>query len=178
MTDDAGLHSPGTRATSSDVRIRTELDPGDIGNLIRLHGEVYAAEQGWDWTFEAFAAQTFGRLADRWDPSVDRIWIAERHGELAGCIAILAVEDDIAQLRWYLVRPDARGAGLGRQLMDEALSFCRSAGYSHVFLWTTASLPTAARLYRSYGFTLTHQETVERWGAVLTEERYDLDITP
>jgi N-acetylglutamate synthase-like GNAT family acetyltransferase len=162
----------------TDIRIRSEFRPGDIGSLIRLHGELYAAERGWDWTFEAFAAQTFGRLADRWDPALDRIWIAERHGEIVGCIAILAVENDIAQLRWFLVHPEARGSGLGRRLIDEALSFCRGAGYSHVFLWTTASLAAAARLYRSFGFMLTHQETVQRWGSVLTEERYDLDLTP
>lgn len=178
VNDDGPRIVTDSRAIPDTVRTRTELRAGDIGNLIRLHGEVYAAEQGWDWTFEAFAAQTFGRLADRWDPSRDRIWIAERQGELVGCIAILAVEADIAQLRWFLVHPDARGSGLGRRLIDEALSFCRSAGYSHVFLWTTASLPAAARLYRSCGFVLTHQETVQRWGTVLTEERYDLDITP
>lgn len=165
-------------SASGDIQVRTDLHPGDIGRLIRLHGEVYAAEQGWDWTFEAFVAQTFGRLADRWDPSVDRLWIAERDGEVIGCIAILWVEADIAQLRWFVVHPDSRGSGLGRRLTEDALAFCRGAGYRHVFLWTTASLSAAARLYRSFGFTLTHQETVERWGGVVTEERFDLDITP
>lgn len=156
--------------------VRHDLRPGDIGSVIRLHGEVYAAEQGWDWRFEAFAAQTFGRLAEQWDPVRDRVWIAERAGEIVGCIAILFVDDGVAQLRWFLVHPSVRDEGLGRHLMDEALSFCRTAGYSHVFLWTTASLVAAAHLYRSQGFMLTHQETKELWGAVVTEERYDLDI--
>lgn len=164
--------------TMRQVRVRTELRTGDIGALIRLHGELYAREYGWDWTFEAFAAQTFGRLAEHWNRARDRIWIAERAGEIVGCIAILEVDDDVAQLRWFLVHPHARGAGLGRRLMSDALSFCRAAGYARVFLWTVASLTAAAHLYRSLGFTLTHQQTVEKWGAVLTEERYDLDLVP
>ncbi|HEX2166893.1 MAG TPA: GNAT family N-acetyltransferase [Longimicrobiales bacterium] len=161
-----------------EIRIRNDLRMGDVGAVIRLHGEVYAREQGWDWRFEAFAAGTFGRISERWEPSRDRIWIAERAGEVVGCIAILAVDEGVAQLRWFLVVPSARGRGLGRLLIDEALSFCRSAGHSRVFLWTTASLAAAAHLYRSRGFVLTHQETLERWGAVVTEERYDLDLSP
>lgn len=163
---------------ADEIHIRSELRTGDIGSLIRLHGELYAREQGWDWRFEAFAARTFGRLAERWDPSRERIWIAEHSGEIVGCVAILAVDDGVAQLRWFLVAPSVRGQGLGRRLVDDALTFCRSAGYSHIFLWTTASLAAAAHLYRSRGFTLTHQQTVEQWGGVVTEERYDLDLAP
>lgn len=162
---------------TSDIHLRNDIRSGDIGSLIRMHGELYAREYGWDWSFEAFAAETFGRLAHTWDPARERIWIAEREGGIVGCIAILSVDDDIAQLRWFLVDPAVRGTGLGRRLIDEALSFCRAAGYAHVFLWTMAGLAAAAHLYRSYGFEITHQETVERWSAVLTEERYDLDLT-
>lgn len=163
-------------SAARQLSIRNDLRAGDIGSLIRLHGEIYAAEQGWDWTFEAFAAQTFGRLADHWDPARERIWIAERGDDIVGSIAILSVDDALAQLRWFLVHPSARGEGLGGRLIDTALSFCRCAGHAHVFLWTTASLAAAAHLYRSRGFMLTHQETKERWGAIVTEERYDLDI--
>lgn len=161
---------------STDIRLRTDIRTGDIGELIRLHGEVYAREYGWDWTFEAFAAGTFGRMADRWDVARDRLWIAEQDGRVVGCIAILSVDDVTAQLRWFVVHPAARGAGLGRRLIEEAISFTRGAGYRRVFLWTMATLTTAAHLYRAHGFELTHQETVERWGAVLTEERYDLQL--
>lgn len=161
---------------TTDIVIRNDFRSGDIGRLIELHGELYAREFGWDWTFEAFAAETFGRLAHQWDPARERIWIAEHSGRPVGCIAILGIDDDVAQLRWFLVHPEARGSGLGRRLIDDALSFCRSAGYTHVFLWTMASLAAAAHLYRSYGFEITHQASVERWGAVLTEERYDLDL--
>lgn len=161
---------------TSEIVVRNDLRSGDIGRLIELHGELYAGEFGWDWTFEAYAAETFGRLAHQWNPARERIWIAEQSGRIVGCIGILGIDHDVAQLRWFLVRPEMRGSGLGRRLIEDALTFCRSVGYTHVFLWTMASLAAAAHLYRWYGFEVTHQETVERWGAVLTEERYDLDL--
>ena len=53
----------------------------------------------------------FGRLAR---PGLDRLWVAERAcpeergGQLVGSIAIVGREDASAQLRWFLVHPEAR----------------------------------------------------------------------
>lgn len=81
---------------------------------------------------------------------------------------------EVAQLRWFLVHPAARGQGLGRRLIAEALAFCRAAGYHRVILWTVRGLEAAAHLYRAAGFTRVEAETHERWGEVVTEERYEL----
>jgi hypothetical protein len=44
-----------------DITIRCTLRPGDIGYVTYLHGSLYAAEYGWDHTFEAYVA---GPLAE------------------------------------------------------------------------------------------------------------------
>ncbi|HKP75132.1 MAG TPA: GNAT family N-acetyltransferase [Longimicrobiaceae bacterium] len=158
------------------VRIHTDLRPGDLGAIVRLHGVVYAAEYGWDHTFEAMVAQGLAAHALSGDVERSRLWIAERDGEVAGCIAIVGQEDGTAQLRWFVVDPDHRGAGIGRRLLDEALAFCRERGFRSVFLWTVRGLNAAAHLYRTAGFAVTQEETHVRWGATVTEQRYDLKL--
>jgi len=44
----------------SAVEIRHNFLPGDIGRICYLHGTLYAAEQGWDYTFEADVARPKG----------------------------------------------------------------------------------------------------------------------
>ena len=164
--------------STHDITIRHDLRPGDMGRVIAQHGELYAQEYGFDHGFEAYVAETvaeFGKLAR---PGLDRLWVAERAERLLGSIAIIGREDGLAQLRWFLVRPDARGAGLGRRLVAEALAFCRSAGYRSVCLWTVNGLDAAARLYLEAGFRKTEAKpAVALWGVTLSEERYDLTLS-
>ena len=161
----------------SGVTVRHDLRPGDMGQVIALHGVVYAEEYGFDHGFEAYVAETmaeFGKLAR---PDRDRLWVAERAGKLVGSVAILGREDGAAQLRWFLVHPDARGTGLGRRLIAETLGFCRAAGYRAVYLWTVSGLVAAARLYVAAGFRKTETKPSARlWGVDLAEERYDLEL--
>ena len=52
--------------TDQHVMLRHDLRPGDLGRVIEQHGVLYAAEFGFDHTFEAYAAETlgdFGRTA-------------------------------------------------------------------------------------------------------------------
>ena len=159
------------------VTIRHDVRPGDLGRVIELHGALYAAEHGFDHTFEAYVAETVGEFGRTLEPGLDRLWLAERDGSLVGSIAIARREGGQAQLRWFLLHPDARGLGLGRRLLDDALAFSRAAGHRSIFLWTVDPLATAARLYASVGFRRT--ETRPRaplWGSNLAEERYDLTL--
>ena len=155
------------------ITIRHTLRPGDIGYVTYLHGTLYAAEYGWDHTFEGYVA---GPLAEFGKSHNDRerIWIVEKDGKVAGSIAIVEASTDEAQLRWLLLHPTLRGQGIGRFLMDEAISFCKENHYSRVFLWTESALTAAASLYASSDFQLTEENTHELWGTIVTEQRYEL----
>lgn len=162
-------------SAGASVVVRSTLRPGDLGAIIHLHGTLYAAEYGWDHTFEALVAEGLARFVLA-EEDVGRLWVAERDGAVAGCIAIARQPDGSAQLRWFLVAPACRGAGIGRMLLDQALAFCRERGFRSVFLWTVRGLEAAAHLYRSAGFRVTREDTRERWGATVTEQRYDLSL--
>jgi GNAT superfamily N-acetyltransferase len=157
------------------LTIRTNLKPGDLGSIVSLHGTLYAREYGFDPTFEAYVA---GPLAEfvRAASGRERLWMAERDGAIVGCVAIVAASATVAQLRWFLVDPAARGQGLGKQLLHEAVQFCQEAGYETVILWTVAALKAAAHLYRLAGFRKVEAKSGNRWGVDVVEEKYELRL--
>jgi N-acetylglutamate synthase-like GNAT family acetyltransferase len=156
--------------------LRTELRPGDIGEIVRLHGMLYAQEYGWDHTFEAYVAESLARFALNYDPQRERFWVAEKDGRISGSIGIVDAGGGAAQLRWFLVVPSARGHGLGQRLIVEALAFTRQAQYRTIYLWTVRGLDAAAYLYKTQGFTLTEEHDSTQWGTTVREQRYDLPL--
>jgi N-acetylglutamate synthase-like GNAT family acetyltransferase len=159
------------------ITLRTDLKPGDIGAIVRLHGVTYAREHGFDHTFEAYVAGPLAEFA-RSASDRDRIWIAEQGDRLVGCVAIVAHSPQVAQLRWFLVEPSCRGAGLGTRLLNEAVAFCRASGYQSIILWTVSALVAAARLYHAVGFRKVEEEPGKQWGVDVIEERYELCLPP
>lgn len=153
--------------------IRHELRPGDLGMVIHLHGVLYAREYGLDTTFEPYVAKP---LADFAMSGAGRLWIAEEDGRVIGSIAVVDAEEGVGQLRWFLLTPEARGTGLGRRMLETALTYCRDRGMRSVFLWSFAQLDDALRLYERAGFRITERNTSHLWGAERTEVRMDLDM--
>src|SRR5690606_6885924 len=142
--------------------------------IVRLHGELYALERGWDSRFEQYVADGLEQFVSVADAHRNRIWLVEQGGDLVGMIGIVAAGDGAAQLRWFLVIPAARGKGLGRRLLGEAVAFSRGAGYRNVFLWTVAGLDKAATLYTEAGFTLIETIEHDRWGEHLIEQKFEM----
>jgi len=56
------------------------------------------------------------------------------------------------------------------------LDFCKQRGFKTVSLWTISELKTAAHLYRATGFRVVEENTRDFWGAVRTEQRYELTL--
>jgi len=163
------------KPNDDEPEIRTDLRPGDLGRIVMLHGELYAAEHGLDPTFEPYVAGPLAEFALRSDPR-ERIWVVDRRGRAAGSVAVVAAAPDAAQLRWLLLHPDLRGRGLGRRLTAGAVDFARRRGYRTVLLWTLGHLSAAVGIYRRLGFVLAERHERRLWGRDLVEEKYTLDL--
>ena len=162
------------------ITIRSELRPGDVGMITHLHGVHYAREHGLDHTFEPYVARPLSELVLA-GPDAGRVWIAERGTAMLGSIAIVKADaaktgDGNAQLRWFLVVPEARGLGLGARLVDLALDYCRAEGLLRVTLWTFDELAAALALYRARGFIVTERKTDQLWGRERTELKMELAL--
>ena len=147
------------------ISVRDELRAGDLGSIVALHGKCYEALPGFGLAFEAYVARTVAEyILDA--GAKGRIWIAERDGRLVGCTAIVLRDENRGQLRWVLVDQSARGLGLGKRLVNNALQFCRDNGCKEVFLETTDGLPESQALYDALGFEIVSHESEILWDGV------------
>ncbi|WP_373684536.1 GNAT family N-acetyltransferase [Ramlibacter montanisoli] len=150
-----------------------EPRPGDMGWVVQVHGELYAREYGFDWTFEQLVAEIAAKFIRDFDPQREKAWIAEVDGERAGCVFLVRKSATVAQLRLLIVRPEGRGLGLGGRLTDECIAFARAAGYRRIMLWTQSNLTAARAIYAARGFELKESEPNEAFGQQLVSEVWE-----
>lgn len=149
---------------------------GDFGWIIHRHGAVYAQEYGWDATFEGLTARVVADYLDKHDPDREAGWVADLHGEPAGCVFCVRKDDQTAKLRLLLVEPSARGHGVGSRLVKECVNFARGAGYRAMELWTVDVLVSARRIYQHEGFTLVDEVPGRHFGHELTGQTWRLEL--
>jgi GNAT superfamily N-acetyltransferase len=159
-----------------DITIRPVGEPGDLGWVVMAHGEIYAAEYGWDTSFEALVAGIVADFAAKHDPATEAGWIAELDGRRVGCVFCVRSDDATAALRILLVDPAARGHRLGGRLVDECIAFARRAGYRRMTLWTNDPLVAARRIYLDRGFTLVSEDPHHSFGIDLVGQVYELTL--
>ncbi|MFE0189086.1 GNAT family N-acetyltransferase [Streptomyces sp. NPDC058989] len=166
----------GGRAPAPEVALRTSR-PGDLGWMVERNAALYAAEYGFDLSYEALVARIVAEYAENFDPRWDRTWIAELDGERGG--AVMCVRDGrpgVARLRLLLVEPGARGHGLGRRLVDCCVDFARDAGYQELVLWTNSLLVSARRIYQQAGFELVAESPHHSFGRDLVGQDWRLAL--
>jgi DNA-binding MarR family transcriptional regulator/GNAT superfamily N-acetyltransferase len=146
--------------------------PGDLGWVIQRQAAGYAAEYGWDETYEALVARIIADYVDHHDPAREAAWIAEADGQRVGSIFCVRKSDTVAQLRLLYVDPAARGLGIGSRLVEECLRFAQAAGYTEMTLWTNSVLAEARRIYQRTGFTLIGEEPHRSFGADLVGQNW------
>jgi DNA-binding MarR family transcriptional regulator/GNAT superfamily N-acetyltransferase len=158
-----------------DVKLRPPA-AGDFGWVIERNGALYAAEHGFDSSYEALVAQIVADYLGKHDPERERAWIAELDGERVGAIFCVRQDDTTAKLRLLHVEPNTRGAGVGTVLVDQCIQFARSVGYRTMELWTVSLLAPARRIYQRAGFRLVDEDTRQRFGRELTGQTWRLDL--
>jgi DNA-binding MarR family transcriptional regulator/N-acetylglutamate synthase-like GNAT family acetyltransferase len=156
--------------------VLTHPRPGDYGWVVERHGALYAAEYGWDETFEGLVAEIVGAFAQAHDRARERGFIAELGGRRAGCVFCVRQDDETAKLRILLVEPWARGHGIGARLVDECIQFARAAGYRRMVLWTNNVLVGARRIYERAGFTLVGEGPHHAFGHDLVEQTWSFEL--
>jgi len=173
----AGIREALDGAPGRDTLVLRAPVPGDLGWVVQRNGARYAAEYGWDESYEALVARIVADYAARADHKREAAWIAELDGQPAGCVFCMRKSDDVAQLRLLLVEPHLRGRGIGERLVAECVAFARRTGYREIVLWTNDVLHAARRIYQRAGFELVSSEEHHSFGHDLVAQDWRLPLT-
>ncbi len=112
----------------------------------------YASSLGFSLCFQNFDRE-LADLPGDYAPSDGRLLLEYHGAELAGCVALHKLDDDICEMKRLYVRPEFRGQKLGAALVDAIIAEARAIGYKFMRLDTVEPLMAdAVRMYRKLGF--------------------------
>jgi GNAT superfamily N-acetyltransferase len=89
---------------------------------------------------------------DKFAPPDGRIVLAIHEGSVVGLGCLKRLKPSVGEIKRMFVRPEVRGAGIGRALLNALLTHAKAAGYSEVWLDSAAFMKAAHSIYRSAGF--------------------------
>ena len=125
---------------------------------------------------EAFGStydETLARSDESWREHVESaatsdnrcILVAEEAGTWLACAGAYASEDDPPGEIWLFTvwtRPEQRGRGLQRRLVEALMAWSRQQGFRRMRLWVTDANTGAQAVYAALGFTPTGQRQLMR----------------
>jgi ribosomal protein S18 acetylase RimI-like enzyme len=113
--------------------------------------EEYASSLGVSLDFQNFASE-LATLPGDYAPPEGRLLIAFCQGQAAGCIGLRKLADRTCEMKRLYVRPEFRGAKIGRALAEALTAQAREIGYTRMRLDTLPSMERARAMYASLGF--------------------------
>jgi GNAT superfamily N-acetyltransferase len=89
-------------------------------------------------------------------------WVIKDDQKLVGSIALIDTGNRQSALRKMFVHKDYRGKemGIGQQLLDHVISWCRQHGIDEIYLGTFDRLLAAQRFYAKNGFVLIEKHSL------------------
>lgn len=159
----------------SEIALR-KFTPDDAPWLVEQHGRLYAQDEGFDDTFGPLVADILKSFIADNDPNRECGWIATKGAQRLGSIFCVSAGERTAKLRMFLLTPQARGQGIGKQLLRACMGFARDAGYHDMQLWTHESHKAACALYAAFGWQLTNSKPVHSFGVDLVEQSWRIDL--
>src|SRR3954465_330892 len=131
--------------------IRDAVD-ADGPALAALIAAIFA-----DYDGLAFRPEEFPELstvASHFARKGGRLLVAAEKSEVVGCFGVVPThEPDVFEFQKVYLAHRARGKGLARRMLDEALELARSSGAERITLWSDLRFVEGHAFYRRHGFS-------------------------
>jgi len=136
-----------SRASDIDVVVAS---PGEMDTVRGLWRE-YWNSFGLSEDFQSFGEE-WKTLPGPYAPPAGRLLLAFVHGEAAGTAGLRPLRKQACEAKRLYVRPEYRGKGVGRALLERLVSEARAAGYEEMYGDTLQSMRSALEMYYRMGF--------------------------
>src|SRR5260370_1826173 len=171
------IDRPGSpKLQQAGISIHHTFEPGDLGQLILIHGVQNFRDYGFNGVHEAYCATSAADFILSTASDRSKFWLAKQKGTVVGSVFIFEQPKNQAQLRLLFVDASVRGGGLGRWLVEESVRYCCTAGFRTVFLWTVRGLDRPISIYSSLGFREASAIKNFAWGRYSVDLRYELAL--
>ncbi|MGB1269582.1 MAG: GNAT family N-acetyltransferase [Flavobacteriaceae bacterium] len=103
----------------------------------------------------AYEDKTLDTLSEVYKAERSIYFVAEQNGEIIGGAGIAQLEntkENICELQKMYFSPEARGQGIGAQMMQKCLEVAKDFGYEKCYLETLPYMTSAVKLYKKTGF--------------------------
>lgn len=130
--------------------IRHAIFPDDSAALLGIWRE-FIAQSPVNLDYQGNDGE-FATLPGKYAAPDGCVLLADRGGDIEGCVALRRVSADIGEMKRLYVRPHARGGKLGRDLVERLIAEARLLGYRDMRLDVMEKSSSARALYRSLGF--------------------------
>lgn len=130
-----------------DIVIRPFV-PGDSHVFHRLNMEWLTAFFRVEAKDEATLSDPQGTIL----ASGGQILLADIAERTVGCVALVPMEGAAYEVAKMAVAPEAQGRGVGRRLLEAAITWARERGARRLYLESNARLAPALHLYEAVGF--------------------------
>ena len=127
-------------------------------------------------TFETVMLGAASHFLERFDAERDCVWIAERNGVPVGSVFVRTVAQDTAELLLLHVESQARGIGIGRRLISEAIDCATRAGHSTLQLELHDGMKTARLLFHAAGFRHESEVSDPQFGRAMQRQTWRLAL--
>jgi putative acetyltransferase len=120
--------------------------------LARTLFKEYEQSIGVSLCFQNFD-QELANLPGEYAQPSGRLLLVRVDDQIAGCIALRKLDDSTGEMKRLYVRPEFRGRGLGKPIVQTLIHEAQLIGYSKIRLDTIPGrMDQAINLYRSIGF--------------------------
>ncbi len=132
----------------------TPANESDIPDLCKLLNILFTQEIDFQPDMEA---QSRGLARIIGNPETGLILVAREDSQALGMVNLLwtvstALGERVALLEDMVVAPEARGTGVGSQILQQAIQYAKDHGCKRITLLTDRANTEAQRFYQKHGF--------------------------